>query len=156
MSIGPILLSLSLFAFWAALGWTVLALAEPAMPPLRSFLLAPLVGVAATLLPAFWLSLAGLPAADFARPLFAVLGLLAIAGWIRRRPSWTAEELVFLLPVIAAIVIVGLPAFRFGFDWVGNANDDWGNYNLSAIRLLDGGYFRRPSIELLRSGQYYP
>jgi hypothetical protein len=46
MSCAPILLSLSLLAFWFASGWAVLALVEPGMRPLRSFFLAPLVGVA--------------------------------------------------------------------------------------------------------------
>src|SRR5437667_3092640 len=101
MSIGPILLSLSLFAFWAALGWSALALAEPAMPPLRSFLLAPLVGVLVTLLPVYWLSLAGVPVSVFARPLLTLLCLLTVAAWIWRRPAWTATELIFLLPGVA-------------------------------------------------------
>jgi hypothetical protein len=156
MMLSPVLLGLALFAFWVALGWPVLALLEPAMPSLRSFLLAPLVGVAATLLPVFWLSAAGIPASDFARPLLAVLCGLTIGAWIWRRPAWTTRELIFLLPVVAAIVIVGFPTFWFGFDWVGNANDDWGNYNLSAIRLLSDGYYRQPPIELMRSGRYYP
>jgi hypothetical protein len=156
MSIAPILLSLSLLAFWGALGWSLLALAEPAMAALRSFFLAPLVGVAATLLPVFWLSLAGVPVSAFARPLLVVLCILAIGGWTWRRPAWTRSELIFLVPMLAAILIIGLPALRFGFDWVGNANDDWANYSLSAIRLLNDGYFQRPPIELMRSGQYYP
>lgn len=156
MSCGPILLSLSLLAFWFASGWAVLALVESGMPPLRSFFLAPLVGVASTLLPIFWLSLAGIPVASFARPLLVVFCTLVVGGWIWRRPAWTRGELVFLAPVAAAIIVIGFPAFRFGFDWVGNANDDWANYNLSAIRLLNDGYFRQPPVESMRAGQYYP
>jgi hypothetical protein len=156
MSCGPILLSLSLLAFWFASGWAVLALVESGMPPLRSFFLAPLVGVAFTLLPIFWLSLAGIPVSSFARPLLVVFCVLVGGGWIWRRPAWRTGELIFLVPVVAAFVIIGLPAFRFGFDWVGNANDDWASYNLSAIRLLNDGYFRQPPIESMRSGQYYP
>ena len=156
MSIGPILLSLALFAFWAALGWSVLALAEPAMPSLQSFLLAPVVGVSVTLLPVYWLSVAGVPVAVIARPLLALYGLVAIAAWSWRRPPWSLSELIFLLPIIAAIVIFGFPALWFGLDWVGNANDDWGNYNLSAMRFLHDGYYQQPSIEAMRSGLYYP
>jgi hypothetical protein len=156
MSIGPILLSFALFAFWAALGWSVLALAEPAMPSLRSLLLAPLVGVSVTLLPVYWLSLAGVPVAVIARPLLALYCLVAIAAWTWRPPAWTPRELIFLLPIIAAIVIFGFPAIWFGLDWVGNANDDWANYNLSAIRFLRDGYYQQPSIEAMRSGLYYP
>jgi hypothetical protein len=156
MSIGPILLSFALFAFWAALGWSVLALAEPAMPSLRSLLLAPLIGVSVSLLPVYWLSLVGVPVAVIARPLLALYCLVAIVAWTWRPPAWTPRELIFLLPIIAAIVIFGFPAIWFGLDWVGNANDDWANYSLSAIRFLRDGYYQQPSIEAMRSGLYYP
>ena len=156
MSLGPILLSLLLFGFWAALGWSALALLEPAMPPLRSFLLAPAVGVSLTVLPVYWLSLAGVPVAAAARPLLAMWCFLTIAAWIWRRPAWTATELIFLVPIAAAIFIFGFPSIRFGFDWVGNANDDWANYNLSAIRILRDGYYQQPSMELMLSGRDYP
>src|SRR4051812_28201396 len=134
MSLEPLALTFALLVFWTGLGWSLIAMAEPNMQPLRALFLAPVTGVAVTLLPVFWLSLIGIPVASFARPLLAVLCCVTVIAWIWRRPSWTSRELIFLIPVIVALLLIGFPMFRFGFDWVGNANDDWGNYNLSAIR----------------------
>jgi hypothetical protein len=52
--------------FWTGLGWSLMAMAEPNMQPLRALFLAPVTGVAVTLLPVFWLSLVGLPVGSFA------------------------------------------------------------------------------------------
>jgi hypothetical protein len=126
------------------------------MPPLQALFLAPMAGVAATVLPVFWLNLAGLPVGSFARPLFAGLILATTGAWLYRRPNWTRSELIFFLPVIIAIIVFGFASLKFGFDWVANANDDWANYNLSAIRYLHEGYYQQPSMDALRGGRDYP
>ena len=155
MFLGPIVLSFALLAFWTALGWSLIALAIPRARPLQALFLAPVSGAAITLLAVFWLNLA-MPVSSFARPLFAVLCAVTVAAWIWRRPSWTRGELIFFLPVVVAIIAFGLPSFRFGFDWMANANDDWANYNLRALRLLDNSFFQQPSIEAMKAGRDYP
>jgi hypothetical protein len=155
MFLGPIVLSFALLAFWTALGWSLIAFATPRARPLQALFLAPVSGAAITLLPVFWLNLA-MPVSSFARPLFAVLCAVTIAAWIWRRPSWTRGELIFFLPVVVAIIAFGLPTFRFGFDWMANANDDWANYNLRALRLLNNSFFQQPSLEALKAGRDYP
>jgi hypothetical protein len=155
MFFGPIVLSVALLAFWTALGWSLIALAIPRARPLQALFLAPVSGAAITLLAVFWLNLA-MPVSSFARPLFAVLCAVTVAAWIWRRPSWTRGELIFFLPVVVAIIAFGLPSFRFGFDWMANANDDWANYNLSALRLLNNSFFQQPSIEAMKAGRDYP
>jgi hypothetical protein len=79
MSLGPLALTFALLVFWIGLGCSLIAAAEPKMEPLKALFLVPVTGVAATLLPSFWLSLIGPPVASFARPLLAVLP----------RPRWT-------------------------------------------------------------------
>ena len=44
----------------------------------------------------------------------------------------------------------------FGFDWVANANDDWANYNLGAVRLVDHAMLDRPDIRAMEDGKDYP
>lgn len=155
MFLGPIVLSFALLAFWTALGWSLIALAIPRVRPLQALFLAPVAGAAITLLAVFWLNLV-MPVSSFARPLLGVLCAVTVAAWIWRRPSWTREELIFFLPVVVAIIAFGFPSFRFGFDWMGNANDDWANYNLNALRLLNDSFFHQPSIEAMKAGRDYP
>jgi hypothetical protein len=156
MFLEPLALTLALLVFWTGLGWSLIAAAEPNMEPLRALFLAPVTGVAVTLLPAFWLSLAGLPVGSFARPLMVVLCCIIVVAWVWRRPAWTWREAIFVIPVIAALLLIGFPMLRFGFDWVANANDDWANYNLRAVRLIGDGFYQQPSIEAMKAGRDYP
>jgi hypothetical protein len=156
MTLEPLALSIALFVFWTGLGWSLIAAVEPGMEPLKAMFVAPALGVAVTLLPVFWLNASGLPVSTFARPLAFVLGAVTvvIVGW--RRPPWTSRELLFAVVVLLALVLIGFPTLRFGFDWIANANDDWGNYNLRAIRYLNSGFYQQPSIEAMREGRDYP
>lgn len=156
MSLAPLALTFVLLVFWTGLGWSLIAAAEPNMQPLRALFLAPVTGVAVTILPAFWLNILGLPVGSFARPLAAVLCCIIVAAWIWRRPAWTRRELIFIIPAVAALLLIGFPMLRFGFDWIANANDDWANYNLRAIRFLNNGFYQEPSIEAMRAGRDYP
>lgn len=156
MTIVPLALTFALLLFWTVAGWSLIAITAPRLEPLQSLLLAPAVGVAVTLLPTFWLSVAGIPIESFARELCTIGFTLSISLWVWRRPTWSRQELIFVLPTIVAIILIGFPSTRFGLDWLSNANDDWANYNLSAIRLLRNGFYQQPSIDALRSGEDYP
>ncbi|MCK1737101.1 hypothetical protein IVA79_24785 [Bradyrhizobium sp. 138] len=156
MTVVPLTLTFAFLLFWTIVGWSLIAITAPGLGPLRSLFLAPTVGVAATLLPTFWLSVAGIPVEAFARSLCAVVLFVSICVWLWRWPAWLRQDLIFVLPVVVSVVLSGFPSLRFGLDWLANANDDWANYNLSAIRLLHNGFFQQPSINALRSGQDYP
>ena len=64
-----ILLTVGLFAFWAAVGYAALGLLRPAARPLANALLAPVTGLALTLLPVFLLNRAGAPVARLGWPI---------------------------------------------------------------------------------------
>src|ERR1700761_6026429 len=115
VSIAPFILSYGLFLFWTGLGWAFISVLEPKLEPLRALFLAPVVGVACTLLPVFWLNLLGFPVGLFSRYLAAVLFCFTLVAWNRRRPSWTWRELNFFAPVLAALFLIGLPMAFFGF-----------------------------------------
>ena len=152
----PLALTFSLLGFWLALGWAVQALVKPQLAPLTSLLLAPLIGFSATLVPVFWLSLIGMHAAHFALPLTIVLAALAAVGWAVRRPSWRLSYAVPVAVVALALLATGIPTLVFGFDWVANANDDWANYNLGALRLIEHGMLHRPDVDAMLAGKDYP
>jgi hypothetical protein len=99
MSLEPLALTFALLVFWIGLGWSLITAAEPNMQPLRALFLAPVTGVALTILPAFWLNILGLPVGSFARPLAVVLCCIIVAAWIWRRPAWTRREAIFVIPV---------------------------------------------------------
>src|SRR5258708_36961489 len=117
MSLAPLALTFVLLVFWTGLGWSLIAAAEPNMQPLGALFLAPVTGVAVTILPAFWLNILGLPVGSFARPLAVVLCCIIVAAWIWRRPAWT-RELIFIFPAVAALLFLCFPILCFGFDWI--------------------------------------
>jgi hypothetical protein len=156
MSLQPLILTFVLLAFWTGLGWSLIAIVESGMPPLRGLFLAPVTGVAITILTIFWLSIVGLPVASFARPLLVFFCCVIVLAWIWRRPPWSRRDLIFAVPVAAAIILIGFPSLRFGLDWIANANDDWANYNLSAIRFMHDGFYQKPSLDAMLAGRDYP
>lgn len=153
---GALLLTLLLFAAWWLVGVAVLGLARADTASLRVALTAPLVGTAATLLPLFLLSLAGVAMEDGALPATLVLFVLAVAVVARRRPVLP----VGVVPVLA-ICVVGLalacwPMLEFGFGWLSNANDDMANYVLSATQLLHRGLLAPVDVVGLSHNRDYP
>lgn len=149
-------MTVALFAFWAFLGYGVLAVLPSRLRVLTNMLLAPAVGVAATLIPLFVVNRGGVPVRSFAWPLLAGLGLAAVAALARVRPLVTARRyLPFAGLLCANLLFVGRPMLDYGFDWVSYCNDDMANYCLSAARFADHGFFEVPTAEGLRAGRDY-
>lgn len=149
-------LSILLFAFWGMVGCALVALLHTQRNLLQNALLAPVAGVAATVIPIFLLSRAGLPVARFGTTLTAALVLLgAVVIW-RLRPMFPLRHYmpfggIFLL----ALVMTGWPMLEFGFDWVSYTNDDMANYVLAAHRFLNHGFMDIPSVDELVYGRDY-
>ncbi|HEY9642528.1 MAG TPA: hypothetical protein V6C57_18730, partial [Coleofasciculaceae cyanobacterium] len=149
-------LSIALFGFWAVVGHAVLALLDRQDNLLRRMLLAPVVGLATTLLPLFWLSRLGLPVKTFGAALTIWLLAISVGGLLRLRPKlpWR-EYLPFIGIFLVALLLTGRPMLEFGFDWVSYANDDMANYCLAAQRLLNYSFFSVPNADRIMGGKDY-
>jgi len=146
-----LLLTLVLFLFLMLLGKAILVALNFKFPILRSWLLAPSIGLAAIVLLVLNLNQAGLPIGSFASWLIVVLSVFIIGVFWRRRPVWPWKQ----LGAIVAIAMVALaytcwPMFFYGFRWVGYLNADMGTYCLDALRTMHTGFYRVPTrLELM-------
>lgn len=140
-------LSILLFVFWAVIGYSVLALLHKQDNLLRNMLLAPVVGVATTLLPIFWLNRAGIPVAHFGKFLAVALLVTSIGLLWHLRPKLPWHDyLPFTGIFLLALFLTGRPMLEFGFDWASYTNADMTTYySLSAHRFLNHGYFDPPN-----------
>ncbi|MFN8419822.1 MAG: hypothetical protein U0528_11375 [Anaerolineae bacterium] len=144
-------LTLILFIFWLVLGYAVAYTLNARSDVLQNALLAPVVGIAVTLLPMFWLNRLGLPIERFATVWLMTLILLTAILWWWRRPIVPLKKyLPFALILIAALLVIGQPLLYFGFEWRSYGNDDMANYVLRAARLLHYGFYDAPTIDGLR------
>lgn len=149
-------LSISLVVFWGVTGLALLAVLHTQRNLLRNMLLAPVVGVAATVLPILFLSRAGLPVSRFGIPLTAALLLLNVGLIWRLRPVIPLRHyLPFAGVLMLALLMTGWPMLEFGFDWVSFSNDDMANYVLAAHRLVNHGFMDIPNLDELVRGRDY-
>lgn len=152
----PLLLAFATFAAWWALGLATLSVAGSDLTDLRICLTAPIIGTTVTVLPLFLASEAGVPISTAAPPLLAALLATALVVLARRRPRL---PLVTVLAISALglvdLVLVGRPAFDFGFAWIANANDDMANYVLSATDLLHHGLLGSVNASAIAHGRDY-
>lgn len=149
------LFTIALFMFFSVVGFGVLTLLPSRLADLQTALIAPSMGVAATILPVFALSRMGLPVQDFALLVFVALGALAVLVVAVRRPT-IASDLRFAVPILlVALLLAAWPMFLYGFDWVSFANDDMANYALGAQRFLTGGFFAEPNFASFFAGKDY-
>lgn len=150
-----LLLTCSLFFFWFLLGRSVLLLI-PGQSGLGRELLAPAVGLAAILLPLFWLSRVGLPVGSFGGALFGI-ALLAGAAvhWHRRAAGIPREYGPFAGILGMALLAVGWPMLFHGLDWLSYGNNDMTNYSLLAYRFLGHGFFDVPDAAEILGGRHY-
>ncbi|MSU22442.1 MAG: hypothetical protein EXS32_01310 [Opitutus sp.] len=147
--------SLSVFAFWTLVGRAVLVLGHPRLGVLRSWLLAPGLGLATLLLALMACNQAGWPIARFAGPLTLVLAVAATGGLLRWRPRTPWRALTpFFLTALCSLVWTGWPALESGFNWISYGNDDMANYCLAAERFASRGFFDLPTMPELAGRDY--
>ncbi|HZY84777.1 MAG TPA: hypothetical protein VFE78_08095 [Gemmataceae bacterium] len=151
-----ILLTVGLFAFWSVLGYAALGLLRPGVRPLANALLAPVTGLALTLLPVFLLNRAGVPVGRLAWPVAGALAAAAALLLWRCRPAAPPRRYaLFAASFLLALGLTGRPMLQFGFDWLSYCNGDMANYCCSAERVLRHGFDERPTPEELTSGREY-
>jgi hypothetical protein len=142
-------LSVALFIYFWVVGYVVVFVLYTRRDLVRSALLAPAVGIVATIYPIYVLSRLGFPVRTFAHVLTAVTVLLAIAAWAWWRPLLSGRRLLpYIILVIFALGAAGWPLLTLGFGWFGEVNPDMTNYVLSAHRLVDQPFVRVPDADV--------
>ena len=142
------LLSLAIFAYCTVLGLGVIAALSTEQKPYLP-LLAPIIGAATAIVPAVWLSEAGVPMARGGPILLAALLAGAIVAVVRtRRRIQVVSYWPFALILLAGFGMAAWPLFQFGFNWLSYGNDDMANYVLNAERLLELGWFTVPDYSV--------
>ncbi|MFZ9746008.1 MAG: hypothetical protein ACO3G4_05195 [Opitutaceae bacterium] len=154
-----LLLSLAFVAYLTLVGGGLLAACRWRGGVLRTWLLAPAVGLAGVILGLMLLNQAGLPVRTFAWPLTLGLGVAA-AGILRWRRAVLPRQALapFAGVAVASLLWTGWPQLRFGFNWLSYVNDDFVNYCLAADRFRDFGFWRAPQLAELAGtdiAQYY-
>ena len=147
--------SLGVFLLWALVGRALLAIFSPRFGALRSWLLAPGLGLAVVLISLMIGNQAGWPVRSFARPMIALWAVAAVAvlAWRRPRTSWRALA-PFFAAALVSLLWTGWPALRAGFNWISYGNDDMANYCLAAERFGDHGFYAVPTMAELSGRDY--
>src|SRR5688572_8956176 len=151
-----LLLSLGLFAFFAFVGYAIVACLRGSRNILQDLLLAPIAGLSATLVPVFLLNRAGFPVQATAA--YIGLGLLALAGallWRFRPPAPPMVYLPFAAVFLLAAMLSGWPMLLHGFDWIAFFNGDMLTLSAAAQFLLHHPLFEAPSAKALAEGTDY-
>ena len=148
-------LSFLLFLFWVLVGQAVLAALKLRLGVLRSWLLAPGVGLAVVALLLMVGNQAGWPIGRFARPLTLLLAVAALGVLFWRRPLLPGRQIApFLGAAVFSLIWTGWPGWILGFNWLSYVNDDFVNYCLAADRFKDFGFFAVPTMADLAGRDY--
>ena len=134
-----VLATLGLFVVWSAVGLAALVALRADLTELRVALTAPILGTALTVIPLFVVSNAGVSMHAGAPPVLIVLLVAGIIVLAIRRPHLSLTVVPVVVLCLLELVLVGRPMFRFGFDWLANANGDMAYYVLSATHLMSHG-----------------
>lgn len=149
-------LTVGIFLYWVLVGIAVLSLFPLRLRILQGILLSPAIGIAAVILPVFFLSRTGLPVRDFAGYLLPVLGGVSALVLAVKRPLLPLRKLwFFIIVLLAALLLIARPMLSYGFDWVSYSNDDMANSALAAARFFNQGYFDAPNMADLLGGRDY-
>lgn len=149
-------ITLLLFLYFAIVGYAILQIIPSRLKPALNLLIAPAVGLCATLLPVFYLNRFGMPVKDFSIPLTVTLLALSVLVLWRNRPTIAPRRVVTVSVLgILVLLLTSWPMLFYGLDWVAVANDDMANYCLAAQRFYHEGFFNKPNIEDIINGSNY-
>src|SRR5882762_9075076 len=118
-------LVIAVFFFWSVVGLALVSRLYSRRNLLQSVLLAPVTGLVATALLVTWINCAGIPV-RYGGPA-ATLLLIALTAWLLTRypPIIPVRRLLpFAGVLLLAVLAIGYPMFRFGFNWVSYGNND--------------------------------
>jgi len=150
-----LLLAFSLFLFLTLLGKAVTEALQFRFPIIRSWLLAPSIGLATVVLLTLTLNQGGLPIKSFASWLTFALAVSVVAIFWWRRPILPWKQLwPFLGIALFSLMYTCWPMVLYGLRWVGYMNGDMGTYCLGAIRAINYGFYRIPKFAELTGTDY--
>jgi hypothetical protein len=136
---------IAIFLFWAAAGFAIVSALGTRQNLLQNCLLAPVTGMAVTVILVLWLNCAGLPV-RYAGPITSIILTMGALYLLRRlRPVVPLRQLrPFAGAILLSTVATGFPMLWFGFNWVSYCNDDMANYCLGAKFFLNHAHFPMP------------
>jgi hypothetical protein len=144
-----VLLTLTLFLVWWAIGLAALVLLRIDTSSLRATLSAPALGTALTVMPLFVLSDLGASIATAGPIVGAVIVIAALVILGVKRPGVPLSALAVLGLAVVDLLLLGRPMFHFGFDWIADANGDMGFYVLAASQLAHHGLLSAVDVHAL-------
>jgi hypothetical protein len=150
----PLLLSLVFSGYFALCGRAAFALAGVRLGHVRTWLLAPTLGLAVISLAVMILNQAGLPVGMFGGPLVLGTSVMAALALIHQRVAVPRALLPFIVLAVIALGVGGWPALVHGFGWLSYGNDDMSNYCVGAQRYLTQGFYDLPTPAGLAGGDY--
>lgn len=138
---GAVGITLAVFACWSIIGYALTSSLLPRRQALSNLLLAPVVGMGTLELLAHIGLRFDSPIGPIAYALVFGALLVAITVLLIRRPPFPLRRVLpFSLILLAAIPLSGRPLFRWGYDWIANANSDMANYSLGATGFREHGF----------------
>ena len=141
----PLLLVAGLFIYLSIVGQAVVSLFKPRIGVLWSWFVAPAIGLSVILIVITRLNVWGIPVRTAGPWATGILLALSAAILVWRRPILPLRKMApFLWIALGALIYVGWPSLRFGFNWISYGNDDMANYCLAAERFLAHGYYDIP------------
>ncbi len=150
-----LLLTFSLFLFLMFLGRAVMDALGLRFPILRSWLLAPCIGLSTVVLSTLNLNQTGLPIKVLGPWLTLAFIVFIVAVFYRKHPILPWRQLgVFIAIAFLSLLYSCWPMFLYGFRWVGYMNADMGTYCLGALRALNHGFYRIPEFRELSGTDY--
>ena len=122
---------------------------------LRSWLLAPSVGLAVVVLLTLNINQAGLPVKTFATTMAVILAIFIVLVFWWKRPLFPWKQLApFLGAAIFSLLYTCWPMFLYGFRWFGYMNGDMAQYCLGAARMMNHGFYQIPTLQELNGTDY--
>ena len=144
-----------IFIYWTILGRSILALFYKRLGVLRSWLLAPAIGLSVLVLTLMVLNQAGFPLKTVAWPVTLVLLLLSVGLLYRLKPIFSFKGLLpFIVILLVYLVWISWPALTLHFNWISFVTDDYVNYCLAADRFKEFGFYRVPTVSELTGWDY--
>lgn len=148
----PFVLVVAILAYLSLIGIAVSSLLTRRIGTTAA-LVAPVIGTGLVLTLALSFNRMGVSIAVCGPIVVTVVGILALALVLVRRPQIPWRAVLPVMPaVIGGIVLTGFPLAMYGFDWLANLNGDMTIYTGSAAQLLHHGFFDVPALADLVSG----